>query len=72
MTHKQQSNRIRYLKSLQHLARKHKVGLQFNYHQGIWFGDIIGDYFPKTSVSDTNFTTMLQKLYKEVIKGGVI
>jgi hypothetical protein len=71
------SKRIRYLKTLQHLARKHKADIRFGYttYMGVryWYGFFasMDSNISDVQVSDTNFTTMLQKLHYEVRKGGI-
>ncbi len=63
--------KIQYLKSLQHLAKKSGAKIIITYYpiSEDWFGEFgFGFQRPEIIVSDTNFTTMLQKLYKEVKK----
>jgi hypothetical protein len=61
--------KIQYLKSLQHLARKKKAFISFLYLFRCykWVGRFTKSD-KQISAEDKSFTTMLQKLYKEVKK----
>lgn len=63
------TKRIRYLKTLQHLARKHKAYLTLRFNGGNQWIGYFETFREKLEVRDTNFTQMLQKLHYEIRKG---
>lgn len=62
------SKRIKYLKTLQHLAMKYRAKLSFAYcsGEGYWWGNFRIKDDEELVSRDKNFTQMLQKLHYEV------
>ena len=58
--------RIRYIKTLQHLARKHKAELHFIYEEYIGWDGYFTTKDLEINACEDNFTNMLHHLHMKV------